>query len=224
MSEDQLKKLAETLKNNGLAVSMYEALEKAKSILNVKSQNENSGSGYVASESMGSIPQGKESLNELMEEAGVNSQQVDFQEKKKAEYIKKEVVNIKEELKEASGNDEKIHHIKDEIKEVKEQMAMIPDLDQGLPTGMAFQDNEVEEKDLSENSVANQSLQSDQVPDNQNEFAELDELEENERKNNAEDIQIRNDSTNDKEIESQKDDNLKEDEKIDLTKIFGNNQ
>ncbi|MBI2208208.1 hypothetical protein HYU50_01830 [Candidatus Woesearchaeota archaeon] len=38
MEDEKVKQLAETLKKQGLAASMYEAMEKAKSILNVKSQ------------------------------------------------------------------------------------------------------------------------------------------------------------------------------------------
>jgi len=40
--DEQVKQLAETLMKQGLAVSMYEAIEKAESILNIKSQNNNS--------------------------------------------------------------------------------------------------------------------------------------------------------------------------------------
>ena len=39
--EEEIKKLAETLRKSGLAVSEYESIEKAKSILNVKTQNTN---------------------------------------------------------------------------------------------------------------------------------------------------------------------------------------
>ena len=38
MEDERVKQLAETLKKQGLAASMYEAMEKAKSILNIKSQ------------------------------------------------------------------------------------------------------------------------------------------------------------------------------------------
>ena len=38
MEDEKVKQLAETLKKHGLAASMYDAMEKAKSILNVKSQ------------------------------------------------------------------------------------------------------------------------------------------------------------------------------------------
>ncbi|MBI2134515.1 hypothetical protein HYU09_00860 [Candidatus Woesearchaeota archaeon] len=39
MEDQRVKQLAETLKKQGLAASAYEATEKAKSILNIKSQN-----------------------------------------------------------------------------------------------------------------------------------------------------------------------------------------
>ena len=41
MEDNPVKKLAETLMRAGVAVSMYEAVEKAKSILRVKTQGSN---------------------------------------------------------------------------------------------------------------------------------------------------------------------------------------
>jgi hypothetical protein len=53
MEDEKVTQLAETLKNQGLAVSMYEAIEKAKSILSVKTDAKHSQVGEK------SIVQGK---------------------------------------------------------------------------------------------------------------------------------------------------------------------
>ena len=79
MEENQVKQLAETLMKVGVAVSMYEAVEKAKSILSVKTQGSNILEGSEdAQENQQTRPNvdaeiKKEdaTLNELMKEANV---------------------------------------------------------------------------------------------------------------------------------------------------------
>ena len=70
--DEQIKNLAETLKKNGMAASMYEAIEKAKSILNVKSDGKNA--PQQNPEIKDGVP-----LNELMKEVGVTPEQVEAQ-------------------------------------------------------------------------------------------------------------------------------------------------
>jgi len=102
--DNQIKQLAETLQKTGIAASMYEAIEKAKSILKVNIQKpENS------EENTQNIQQNQETmpnlgveikedttLNELMKEVNVSPEEVKKQEQKKIEGIQEEVNVIKE--------------------------------------------------------------------------------------------------------------------------------
>ena len=152
MEEERVKQLAETLKKQGLAASMYEAMEKAKSILNIKSQNNQK------RETTKEIPKPEEnpdidseqqefpdtdepleeenkfskpdydiaketaSLNELMQEIGVTPEQVAEQEKQKIGHITEEVHEIREELRETEQAPEKIEEIREEISHVGEEI------------------------------------------------------------------------------------------------------
>ena len=152
MEDESVKQLAETLKKQGLAASMYEAMEKAKSILNIKSQNNQK------RETTKEIPKPEEnpdidseqqefpdtdepleeenkfskpdydiakeivSLNELMQEIGVTPEQVAEQEKQKIGHITEEVHEIREELREAEQAPEKIEEIRGEISHVGEEI------------------------------------------------------------------------------------------------------
>ena len=128
MEDEKIKKLAETLKSQGLAVSMYEAVEKAKSILNVKIEEDTdsevkdrdrfSKPGY-------NIKKEGVSVNELMKEVGVTPEQVEAQEQEKIENLKEEVNEVKEEIKEA--NPENVEQIKEKIVEIKEEASEIMD-------------------------------------------------------------------------------------------------
>ena len=152
MEDERVKQLAETLKKQGLAASMYEAMEKAKSILNIKSQNNqkrettketpkpeenpdiDSEHQYfpdtdepLEEENKFSKPDydiAKEivSLNELMQEIGVTPEQVAEQEKQKIGHITEEVHEIREELREAEQAPEKIEEIRGEISHVGEEI------------------------------------------------------------------------------------------------------
>ena len=102
--DNQIKQLAETLQKTGIAASMYEAIEKAKSILKVNIQKpENS------EENTQNIQQNQETipnigaeikedttLNELMKEVNVSPEEVKEQEQKKIEGVQEEVNVIKE--------------------------------------------------------------------------------------------------------------------------------
>ncbi|MCH8003817.1 MAG: hypothetical protein IH934_04240 [Nanoarchaeota archaeon] len=114
--DNQIKQLAETLQKTGIAASMYEAIEKAKSILKVNIQKpENS------EENTQNIQQNQEimpnigaeikedtTLNELMREVNVSPEEVKKQEQEKIEDIQEEVNGIKEtEESQESKNEQK---------------------------------------------------------------------------------------------------------------------
>ena len=138
MEDEKVKQLAETLKKQGLAVSMYEAVEKAKSILNV-----NSDIKHEENETQ-DIPENKEpmknddnvlknegpSLNELMKEVGVTPEQVQAQESKKIDHIEEDINDIREEIKHADS-DEKVEHIKDEIADANEKASELEEIKTG---------------------------------------------------------------------------------------------
>ena len=102
--DNQIKQLAETLQKTGIAASMYEAIEKAKSILKVNIQKpenseENTQNIQQNQETMPNIDaEIKEdtTLNELMKEVNVSPEEVKEQEQKKIEGVQEEVNVIKE--------------------------------------------------------------------------------------------------------------------------------
>jgi len=97
MDEKKVKELAETLHKQGLAASMYEAVEKAKSILNgTGERSEEKEEQPSKEEDMFSKPdydakKEEVAVNELMQEIGVTPEQVAEQEKQKVDYLKEEV-------------------------------------------------------------------------------------------------------------------------------------
>ena len=138
MEDDKVKQLAETLYKQGLAASMYEAVEKAKSILDVKieknevqqeteqntskSDDINKEDGDRFSKSDYDVQKEKVSLNELMGEVGVSQDQVETQENEKIDKIKEEINVVKKEIRRAEENPEKAEHIKEEISKVNEEI------------------------------------------------------------------------------------------------------
>ena len=132
--DNPIKQLAETLKKTGIAVSMYEAVEKAKSILNVKTQKnepQDITEQHKPAESHQPMPnldvemKDDTTLNELMKEINVSPEEVEAQEKEKIQNIQLEVKEIKEDIKEAEHNPEKIGQVKEEISQVKEEVKEI---------------------------------------------------------------------------------------------------
>ena len=134
MEDEKVKQLAETLKKQGLAASMYEAMERAKSIMNVKSQidadkherikgmpkavpqnapyqeqqnedNKLPASDYDITKETASL--NDLMLNELMKEIGVTPEQVEEQEKQKTWQAKGEADQTGEDLRQADQNPEK---------------------------------------------------------------------------------------------------------------------
>ena len=131
MEDEKVKQLAETLKNQGLAASMYEAIEKAKSILNVgpseskETQQNAPKEGDRFSKQDYDVKNEEASVDELMEEVGVTQDEVQDQEKEKVSTIAAEIHNIKEEMKEAKNDPEKIEQIKEEISKVNEEVGEV---------------------------------------------------------------------------------------------------
>ena len=136
MENDQVRQLAETLMKTGMASSIYDATEKAKSILNVKSQKP-----YDSGQAQQNKPMEKQqpvpnigvdikdenaTLNELMREIGIDPEKVEEQEKEqkqgRLDDAEKRIGGIKEEMKEAGNNPEKFELIKEEIAEVNEEL------------------------------------------------------------------------------------------------------
>ncbi len=134
MENEKVKQLAETLKKQGLAASEYEAIEKAKSILNVKTQNNNASQeedkppGQEMKQAMPnldpSIINQNVPLNELMKEVNVTPEQVEAQKKEKLDDIETEVNIIKKDIKQSK----KTEQIKEEITKVKEKINKIEEV------------------------------------------------------------------------------------------------
>ena len=139
MENDPVRQLAETLMKTGMASSTYDAMEKAKSILNVKSQKP-----YDSGQAQQNKPVEKQqpmpnigvdikdenaTLNELMRELGIDPEQVAEQEKEqrqeKLDNAEEMIGEIKEEIKEAENAPEKFEQIKEEIGKVKEEIVDI---------------------------------------------------------------------------------------------------
>lgn len=140
MEDEKVKQLAETLKKQGLAVSEYEAIEKAKSILNVKTQNNDTsqeedipaGQEMKNEQAMPNLDVGTKNknvpLNELMKEVNVTPEQVEAQKQEKLDVIEAEVNDIKREIKQAEKNPEKIEQLKEEIAKIKEDVNKIEEV------------------------------------------------------------------------------------------------
>jgi len=120
--DERVKQLAETLKKSGLAASMYEAIEKAKSILNIdltksfdlKEENPEDPDYDIEKESA--------PLNELKKEVDVAPEQVETQKQEKIDDIKTEINDIKKDIAQAEKNPEKMEQVREEIAEVKNEV------------------------------------------------------------------------------------------------------
>jgi len=116
--DPKVMQLANTLKSRGLAVSMYDAIERARNILEIKPMK-------IDVQSEGNDLQNDATLNELMREVGVSPEQVEAQEKQMLESVKDEINNIKVDIEEAKSAPEKIKDVKGEIEKVKEEVINI---------------------------------------------------------------------------------------------------
>jgi len=107
--DEQIKQLAENLKKSGLAASMYEAIEKAKSILNVKTQKtgsyqENTNSAQQNPETMTNtnlsvdVKNENVQIKELMKEVGVEPEHIEEQKQQKLDKVQEKSEQIKEEV------------------------------------------------------------------------------------------------------------------------------
>ncbi|MCK4859268.1 MAG: hypothetical protein KAS87_01795 [Candidatus Omnitrophica bacterium] len=125
MEDEKVKELAETLKKQGLAASEYEAIEKAKSILDVsipksdalQEKDQNNSENPINDIKNQNIP-----LNELMKEVNVTPEQVEAQRQEKMDDIEKEVNEIKKDIQQAEKSPEKTEQLKEEIAKVKDNL------------------------------------------------------------------------------------------------------
>ena len=192
MEDEKVKQLAETLKKQGLAASMYEAMEKAKSIIGVKSQrdeelkNTTKEIPKAAMENAYIWEQGdklptsdyditKETaslnelmLDELMEEIGVTPEQVKEQEKQKIEKIMEEVNEIQEDLREAEMNPEKVEEIKEEISHVNKEIAEIIEERDENPEMRPEPEQNQEEPEADEEKNQSQQNKEEDRPEEEN--------------------------------------------------------
>ncbi|MBI2651455.1 hypothetical protein HYX01_03220 [Candidatus Woesearchaeota archaeon] len=121
MNEEEVKQLAETLKNHGLAASMYEAMEKAKSILSINTAKKDN------NKESESILDKDVPLNELMKQAGINPEEVEAEEQEKIENVNIEAMSLKRKIQQAENEPQKAEHIQEEIEKVKEELSQIED-------------------------------------------------------------------------------------------------
>jgi len=141
MADKKIQELAETLKKQGLAVSMYEAMEKAKRIMDneekvqkespVKEQQIEQQEQHQEKDEVKEkfnkpdydISKEKVTVNELLSDLGVNPEQVKETEKEK---MGEEVETLKKEIEEAGKEDEevkkqKVEEFKEKVGELKEE-------------------------------------------------------------------------------------------------------
>ncbi len=131
MEDEKVKQLAETLRKNGLAVSEYEAIEKAKSILNVsipKSDTLQEKGQNTPENPINDIKNQNIPLNELMKEVNVTPEQVEAQKQEKLDDIETEVNEIKKDIQQAEKSPEKTEQLKEEIAKVKEDINKIEEV------------------------------------------------------------------------------------------------
>lgn len=217
MEDNKVQKLAATLRERGLAVSMYEALEKAKSIMNIKSEkNENQEETKQAMPEARQEPEAlegqdkskwqsgkfnvghevrneKATLNELMQEVGVEPEQVQTMEREKVEKIKEEISEIKEDMNEVQDYPEKAEQIREDILKVNEQV------------------NEIAEIKSEEAENKPEEIQQINEPEPQ----QINEPIEEEKAN-----ELQQDNEPEQETQEKKEDEFKDEKKIDLTKVF----
>ena len=129
MEEDKVKELAETLRKHGLAVSVYEAMEKAKSILSAGTSEfkEEKEGAERFSEPDYEVTKEKSSLNQLMQEIGVDEQEVKEGEKERVARILLEIRQIRDEIIQSESGPEKIKKIREELLQLNEEVTKILD-------------------------------------------------------------------------------------------------
>jgi|TARA_B100001964_G_C14194082_1_gene582474 hypothetical protein len=113
--DEQVKQLAETLKKSGMAASEYDAIEKAKNILNVKTQKsdsqeevqENSNQSSISPENEQPVPNldadiknEDATLNELMKESNAVPEHVEAENNPEKTEQTEETGKVKEEVNE----------------------------------------------------------------------------------------------------------------------------
>ena len=127
MEDQRVKELAETLKRNNLAASMSEAIEKARSILNVDTLKSDTPQNKVENPDL-DVKDEDLSLNELMGEVNVTSEQVEEQERKQLEHIRAEINKMRGGIKHAGENPENVEHLRKGIEKLKDDAKKIIEL------------------------------------------------------------------------------------------------
>ena len=123
--EGKVKELAETLRKHGLAVSMYEATEKARNILSAgtnETEKEEKNDEERFSDSDYEVSKENMPLNELMKEIGVSEEEVKEQESQKISRLIKAINDIKEEINESNSDPDKIQQIKEELSKLSDEL------------------------------------------------------------------------------------------------------
>ena len=124
MEDEKVRELAETLKRNNLATSMSEAIEKARSILNVDAQKSSASQNKVENPDL-DLKDEDHSLNELMREVNVTSEQVEKQEQKQLEHIRAEINKMRGSIKHAGENPENVERLREGIEKLKDDAKRI---------------------------------------------------------------------------------------------------
>ncbi|MBW2976069.1 hypothetical protein KY347_01335 [Candidatus Woesearchaeota archaeon] len=125
MEDEKVKRLAETLKSQGLAASMFEAIQKAKSILNVGAPKGDDPEGK--NEERFKSPDydiGREdaTLNELMEDVGVTEEQVESKKQEKLDEMEIQLAKLKKGIEQAEKSPEKTEQIREDISSIKDEI------------------------------------------------------------------------------------------------------
>ena len=135
--DDQIKQLAETLRKQGLAASEYEAAEKAKSILNVKTQRTDSQDASEQNPEQNvedkrpmpnlgvDVKDENAPLNNLMKEVNVSPEEIEAQEQEKLDNAQEKIDDIKEDIKEVDKSPEQVEQVKEGIAQVKDEVNKI---------------------------------------------------------------------------------------------------
>lgn len=124
MEDPKVRELAETLKRNNLAASMSEAIGKARSILNVDTVKSNTPQNKLENPNL-DLKDEDVSLNELMGEVDVTSEQVEEQELKQLGHIRAEINKIRGGIKHAGENPENVKHLRKGIEKLKDDAKKI---------------------------------------------------------------------------------------------------
>ena len=146
MEDERVRELAETLKRNNLAASMSEAIEKARSILNVDTAKSDTPQNKVENPDL-DLKDENHSLNELMGEVNVTSEQVEKQEQKQLEHIRTEINRMRGSIKHAGEHPENVERLRRKIEKLKNDAKRIIEI---KATESPKNENQPKQKDMFE--------------------------------------------------------------------------